>query len=171
MTTITLGSGPDAVEVEDGAAVAVFKITDASMIRTTTCGVLFEHHGIALLRVGTTICNVKRSDGTTAIPGWWQVDLDALRRERAPKPVTIGCWGIGVPVVDNHYTSIYCLREPSDRYPDYWTLRPDNTPEKQAAFDAALEAWLPSASIREECAWTQDDDLAKAARALGYGRR
>lgn len=72
MTTITLGVGDDAVEVEDGASVAVFKIEEP--IRTTTCGVLFEHHGIALLRVGTTICNVKRSDGTTAIPGWWQVD-------------------------------------------------------------------------------------------------
>lgn len=175
MTTIRLGVGADAIEVEEGP-VTIFKIEEP--IRTTSSGRLFELDGIALLQVATTICNVKRSDGTTAIPGWWQVDLDALRRERALKVETVGGWTLEFPREGQHGARWLCHRSCGPHGVDgkFWTHRPSNTPEKQAAFDAALEAWLSryyskDAFIPGSSSVPEVQALIDAARALAYGEK
>lgn len=168
MTTIRLGAGADSVDVEDGASVPLANGKRASVHR---------YDGVICVKYdGAIIASIDTDTGI-----WWNrgahIDLAALRRERAPKIQTVGCWASGVPTIEGHYTTIYCLREPGRNYPDYWTSRPGNTPELQAAFDAAVEMMMergPSYADINRPVTHQDVahtfEFMKAAKALGYGK-
>ena len=173
MTTIRLGVDDDAIEVEDGASVLLVgesvTATRDSAIRTIdgVVAVCFW----STWRNKRSISSVRLSDG--ALDGWddLRLDLPALRRERAPKPATVGGWCM-IPRDWQDQTRVLTLPhdQPALTLPRdcavYWTHRPGNDPTKQARLDAALDYLATEFPTQKNV-----DEIISAARALGYGKR
>jgi hypothetical protein len=173
MTTITLGSGPVAVEVENGASVPLTRTN--AVTGPNSHGMVVASSVFTFLVYGSgTGIGIDRATGKPLDGGWPGIDLDALRKERAPKPVTVGGWSEYVPGGQRREGWLYD-GERGGLTPHYWTLRPGNTPEKQAAFDAAMEALIAARDTDEDRTESSLYDalgrFIDAARALGYGRR
>lgn len=176
MTHITLGQPPDALSVAEGAAVP---------LRGGGRGILNRHDGFITLRFKCggyfAVAAVITHDGSLVGP-WTTaeyIDLPALRRELAPKPTVVGGWTTELPRVGDkaHGARWLCAADCGPHGSAlYWTHRHGNTPEKQAEFDEALEAWMAPIRGRYEAPGLSVFDQAtlalyEAARALGYGAR
>lgn len=175
MTKITLGVGEDAVDVEDGSSVPLradrmFKgratvhwapSLSAAMIRL--CHEDFK----------ATLWTIDRATGAISDhPISTAIDLPALRRELAPKPTAVGGWTLGsftLPGLSGHYETVTLYRrDPKSDAQLYWTHRPGNTPERQAAFDEAVAAWLYRYGPHNTSSVPEHQALIDAALALGY---
>lgn len=170
MTTIRLGTGADAVDVQDGASVplcngsvSVSTRGDVRLIDGMPAVIWYEntHRQIGFVGELGLIRGGSRS-----------VDLAALRRERAPKlPASVGGWSTELPKLGNreHGARWLCAADCGPHGSAfYWTHRPGNTPELQAAFDAAVEVWLAKWGFDGEEGAAES--LVNMARALGYGK-
>lgn len=169
--TITLGVGPDAIEVEDGSEVP---LNGGSARR----GIVHAHNHLILCHLpGGGVVRLMADGAFHPTPGQGPsgIDLAALRRERAPRPQPKASWtsdgywcrGVTTLAISQQTNGI-----PIGADREFWTHRPGNTPEKQAAFDAALDAWVDGPG---SCSWRDtsgpEKPLYRAARALGYGRK
>lgn len=175
MTKITLGVGADAVDVEDGDYVPLLGRSDKlATVRHTP-----EILTILQLQNTSIWLEVNAQTGAPRADTWDDgirvaIDLAALRRERAPKPSgSVGGWSTELPKLGNreHGARWLCAADcgPHDSA-FYWTQRHGNTPEKQAAFDDAVETLL---SVPSDDPWKVVEvraALMPHARALGYGK-
>lgn len=101
------------------------------------------------------------------------IDLTALRRELAPRPKTVGGWTLPLPadLVGERFTplALWLQGGKPGGASEWWTHRPGSTPEKQAAFDEAVEAVIAQMRGRLDLFAEKYTKLFEAARALGYG--
>lgn len=171
---IILGVAPDQLVVEDGASVPLFGAKNR--------GYLHLVGELVCLRWGLggqCVCSLDTASGTLHGSGWAgvAVDLPALRRELAPPPKTVGGWTDDVDLPREpraNGTSFVCLYAKSDRLPAemrYWTHRPGNTPERQAAFDDAMAGWFYRYAPCNSSSVLEHQALIDAARALGYSSK
>lgn len=165
MTKITLGVGADAVDVEDGASVP--------LIETTVRGHVHIIGSLCCLRWGTkseVACSFDPENGKLHRKDWGiLIDLAALRRERAPKAVTV--WRCAMPAPDDSCMELQRvgtrIRSP---HAQTWVHRPGAHPETWAAFDAAMDALLRVPSHDPWKVVEVRANLLPHARALGYGK-
>lgn len=171
MTTITLGAGPAAIEVESGAFVPLVDRKDRGVVigvaavgcpllQTPNSSVWHEVHA----QTGELVAAEYENGIRVAI------DLAALRRERAPSSATSDGW-TSHPLAERHpgnwlHTGDPAVFDADNPERRYWTHRPGNAPAKQAAFDAAVESLMRGA-VTDYLRTARE--LIDAARALGYG--
>jgi hypothetical protein len=169
---IILGTGSNELRVDDGASVPLAGRDD--MVHRAKLR-LVDGSIVVLL---TSKSQQTYVAGVNAVSGliqqWYdlRIDLPALRRELAPKVKTVGGWTPCLPGDNGReyaYPRLTVQQEPSSRH--YWTHRPGNTPEKQAALDAALGTWCSFMERHYLDAPKTDEveQMFQAARALGYG--
>lgn len=175
MTKIRLGTGADAVDVVDGDAVPLVDGRRAHIRRIwgdEVC-VKYAHEGVVHVITINPASGIFHPIPAGHCTG---VDLAALRRERAPRVVIIDGWTNGLfegPTIRNLYASTVLnlfQRADSALGKHYWTHRPGNTPDLQAAFDAAVDAYVQAVSSSADT-YKPANALVAAARALGYGSK
>ncbi len=176
MSMIILGEGAGAIEVEDGASVPLTNRPDMAPLNR-------RGH---VSRLGTSVLltfpygageAVAKLDTATGQPiGPWHfieyIDLDALRRERAPKVEMV--FRCGMPAPDGEQLDLepvgVFIKSPTAQT---WVHRPGAHQESWAAFDAALKCWMEvhGADRLSPRTGPYDEKLLQAARALGYGSK
>lgn len=163
--TITLGEGDLAFEIKDGASVPLRKYGAPSQERAIVRLV----EGRPVLFWNDIASSFMPADGTPH--GGWpiRIDIKALveeRRAETAPPATTCREGMPAPSDCRLELEAVGSRIKSP-LAQTWTHRPGNTPEKQAAFDEALDAWL-TANLHNDNV-TTPLILRHAAAALGYG--
>lgn len=158
---IKLGTGPDAVVIDDDYVVPIA----GRELPNATARLRLDSTGVLIATWNGHAASVVPSTGQFE-GGWgYRVDILALRREMG----LLTEWRCGMPAGHGDWLT---LGPPGTRIraasAQLWTHRPNNTPEKQAAFDAALVTWMSLA--RSMSLGAPAMALAEAARALGYGR-
>lgn len=173
MTTIRLGTGADAVDVESGLSVPLIENRNkrALVIHVENIGTLMQlAHSSVWLEIHDQTGRPSEDTWDNGIPV--AIDLAALRRERAPKSATV--WRCAMPAPDDSCMELQRvgtrIRSPQAQT---WVHRPGAHAETWAAFDAAVGVWLRrmDKSGTARGTWCEEiEGLRDAARALGYDR-